>query len=63
MREGAGGGGSGGRVAGDGGVWEERGGTWTNVRVSGGLPRPRLWKMLPLRGVFWSGTVKGSEAC
>lgn len=34
-------------------VWEERGGIWTNVRVSGGLPRPRLWKMLPLRGVFW----------
>lgn len=24
----------------------------TNVRVSGGLLGPRLWKMLPLRGVF-----------
>lgn len=41
------------RAAGAGGeVWEERGGIWTNVRVGGGLPRPRLWKMLPLRGVL-----------
>lgn len=40
-------------------VWVKRGGIWTNVRVSGGLPRPRRWKMLPLRGVLWSGTVRG----